>query len=195
MLDKKKQKEFKVSFRKATKDDFNRMIEIIGNYYQNLNLQNSHNKKNMSPWIWINEVNVSFDLMLLNGEIAGFYISRQVPLNIHLHSFFIDKKFRGIGFGKKLLINHWENGLNKSFNNDTFTLHVHNVNKFAASFYKKFGYIKIEQNDNLLNLKNGLGSWSRNCKSKDQWPLKRGIDLYLLKVKKVKKILKNFNSL
>ena len=38
--------------------------------------------------IWISESNVYFELMSLNEEVVGFFISRQVPLNNHLHSFY-----------------------------------------------------------------------------------------------------------
>ena len=191
MLINSKKEKFIISFRNASEKDFNYMIKIIGNYYQKLNLPEIHTKKNMSPWIWINESNVSFELMLINKAIVGFFISRTVPLNIHLHSFFIDSKFRGLGLGEKLLMKHWENGIKNSLEVDTFTLHVHQINKFAASFYKKYGYKKVEQNNNLLLLNDGLGSWTRNCKNKDQWPLKKGIDLYLVKAKEIKNSLKN----
>ena len=191
MLSDNNQKKFIISFRKASISDFNIMIKIIGDFYQKLNLPESHTNKNMSPWIWINDPNVSFDLIILIVDIAGFSISRTVPLNIHLHSFFINKKFRGLGLGKNLLFKHWENGIKNSLNIDTFTLHVHQVNKYAASFYHKYGYKKIAQSDNLLLLNNGLGSWTRNCKNKSQWPLKKGIDLYSIKVEKIKTILKN----
>ena len=191
MLSDNNQRKFIISFRKASENDFDIMIKTIGDFYQKLDLSESHTNKNMSPWIWIKDPNVSFDLILMNEDIAGFSISRKVPLNIHLHSFFINKKFRGLGLGKNLLFKHWGNGIENSFKIDNFTLHVHQINKYAASFYQKYGYTKIDQSDNLLLLNNGLGSWTRNCKNKGQWPLKKGIDLYSISVKKIKTILKN----
>ena len=191
MLIDNNQKSFIISFREASENDFNNMIKIIGNYYKKLNLPEIHKKKNMIPWIWIKDPCVSFNLIMINEEIAGFFIARTIHLNIHLHSFFIDKKYRRLGLGKKMLFKHWDNGLKKSSKIDTFTLHVHQINKFSASFYKKFGYQKVEQSDDLLILNNGLGSWARNCKTKGQWPLREGIDLYSIKVKRVKTILNN----
>ena len=180
-------KKFKISFRQALAEDFDTMIEITDDYYHKLNLDKVHLNKNNSPWIWISESNVYFELMSLNEQVVGFFISRQVPLNNHLHSFFIDKRYRGFGLGKKLILRHWRKALEQFPDNDTFTLHVNKINKFAADFYKKFGYKKIKQEKELLLLNDGLGSWARNCETKDQWPLKRDMDLYFVKVDKVRK--------
>ena len=83
-------KKEKLIFRYAHLNDFDQMIKIIDNYYEKNNLIENIQNKNKPPWIWINDPNVSFDLIILNEDIAGFSISRTVPLNIHLHSFFLN---------------------------------------------------------------------------------------------------------
>ena len=187
MINNKDYDENKISFRKANIEDFDKMLKIIGNYYSNLNLKETHTYKTKSPWIWIDDPQVSFNLMIIDKNIVGFYIARFIHLNNHLHSFFIDKNFRSQGLGTKLLKEHWREGLEKkSFQIDTFTLHVHTINNFAANFYQKFSYTKVPQTKKLLIQEGGLGSWARNCNRKDQWPLKYGIDLYYLPIKKLK---------
>lgn len=170
-----------IIFRKASSNDFDHMIAIIGNYYTQNKIEDNANNKRKPPWIWINDPQLSFNLMIINKQIVGFYIARIIPYNNHLHSFFIDKRYRGLGLGRKLLQEHWREGLQKkSFNIKTFTLHVHKTNILGVNFYQKYSYKKVNQSRILLSEDSGLGSWARNCHEKDQWPLRDGIDLYYL---------------
>ena len=178
MINKRDVKYNDYKLRVANFNDFDELIEIIGDYYIKKNLKDNIKDKTKPPWSWINDKNVSYNVLLKDSLIIGFFIDRYIPSNIHLHSFFIHKDFRGLGLGRKLLKEHWENGLQKSSDISSFTLHMHRQNKSAENFYKKFKYEKIKQSKSLLDHKDGLGSWARNCREKDQWPLKYGIDLY-----------------
>lgn len=170
-----------IIFREASAKDIDQMIAIIGDYYIQHNLEDITNCERKPPWIWMSDPQVSFNLMIIDKQIVGFYIARIIPFNYHLHSFFIKKRFRGLGLGRKLLQEHWREGLQKkSFNIKTFTLHVHKTNILGVDFYQKYSYKKVNQSKILLSEDSGLGSWARNCHEKDQWPLRDGIDLYYL---------------
>ena len=184
-------KKEKLSFRFAYSNDFDQMIKIIDDYYEKNNLTENIQNKNNPPWTWINDENVIFKLMVYDKKILGFFISRNININCHLHSFFIEKNSRGYGLGKKLLMEHWRTGFEYLANIKTFTLHVHSINKRAVDFYQKFQYKKVEQSKKLLLDKGGLGFWARNCKDKDQWPLKDGIDLYFSPSNKIKTLCDN----
>ena len=187
-------KKEKLSFRYAYSSDFDQMIKIIDDYYEKNNLAgNIHNKSN-PPWTWINDENVMFKLMVHNEKILGFFISRNININCHLHSFFIEKNYRGYGLGEKLLVEHWRTGFKYVANIKTFTLHVHAINKRAEDFYQKFKYKKVVQSKNLLLDEGGLGCWARNCKEKDQWPLRDGIELYFLPSNKIKALCDNYKN-
>tara|TARA_B100000886_G_scaffold322317_1_gene265233 strand:+ start:1995 stop:2585 length:591 start_codon:yes stop_codon:yes gene_type:complete len=187
-------KKEKLIFRYAYLNDFDQMIKIIDNYYEKNNLIENMQNKNKPPWIWINDENVIFKLMIYDEKILGFFISRNINMNCHLHSFFIEKQSRGCGLGEKLLIEHWRTGFKYVANIKTFTLHVHSINKKASKFYEKFKYKEVAQSKDLLLDNGGLGSWARNCKDKDQWPLKDGIDLYYLSSKKIKALCDNYQN-
>ena len=180
-----------VHIRNADFNDFDELIDIVGDYYECHNLNESITDKTKPPWSWISEKNIINKLILNNNKIIGFFIARNIPMNTHLHSFFIRREFRGQGFGKKLLEEHWKYGLLNNNNIDTFSLHVHSKNQFAANFYQKHKYKKIEQFDSLLSKEGGLGNWARNCKQKGQWPLREGIDLYSIDANKATVLCNN----
>lgn len=180
-------------FRIATLNDFDELIEIIGDYYIKKNLKENIKDKNKPPWSWFNDQNVSYNVMVKDSLIIGFFIDRYISSNIHLHSFFIHKDFRGFGLGRKLLKEHWKIGLQKSSNLNSFTLHIHRKNKLAENFYKKFKYEKIQQSESLLLNKSSLGAWARNCRDKDQWPLRYGIDLYYLPARSALQLCDNIS--
>ncbi|MDB2469174.1 GNAT family N-acetyltransferase [Alphaproteobacteria bacterium] len=178
-----------ISFRKATVNDVNILIDIIGDYYQKLNLSESAMQKGQAPWIWMSDQNVSFTVMLIGTTISGFFVARHIKLNSHLHTFFVSDNFRGRGLGKTLLIRHWKEALSNARPPLTLTLHTHKVNQVTAGFYTKFGYKKLEQTESLPLEANGFGAWANNCRLKDRWPLKVGIELYGIRANQIKKYL------
>ena len=178
-----------VNFRTATIDDVDILIDIIGDYYQKLNLNESAKQKRQPPWIWMSDQNVSFTVMLLGTTIAGFFVARHINLNSHLHTFFVSDSLRGLGLGQMLLIRHWKEALTNAKPPLTLTLHMHEVNQVATGFYAKFGYKKLEQIKSLPLEASGFGAWANNCQLKDDWPLKAGVELYGLQADYVKKYL------
>lgn len=166
------------SFRAAKVEDIDVMISIIGDYYDGLNLKDAPTVKNSAPWIWMSDKQVSFTLMLWKSKIVGFFVSRQIPLNTHLHSFFVRDGYRGFGLGRLLMMRHWEDALRAVPEQQTFTLHMHAGNLRAIKFYTQFGYEKLQQSGELILAQNGFGAWARNCQEKAQWPLRSGIDLF-----------------
>ena len=100
------------------------MISIIGDYYESLNLKDTPPVKGSAPWIWMSDKRVSFTLMLWKSKIVGFFVARHIPLNTHLHSFFVREEYRGFGLGRMLMIWHWEEALEAMPKQQTFTLHI-----------------------------------------------------------------------
>lgn len=174
------------SFRAAKAEDIDVMISIIGDYYESLNLKDTPPAKGSAPWIWMSDKQVSFTLMLWKSKIVGFFVARHVPLNTHLHSFFVREEYRGFGLGRVLMMRHWEDALEAMPEQQTFTLHMHKGNLRAIKFYTQFGYEKLPQSEELILAQNGFGAWARNCQEKAQWPLRSGIDLFGLERSNIK---------
>ena len=166
------------SFRAATLEDIDVMISIIGDYYESLHLKEAPPVKGSAPWVWMSDKQVSFTLMLWKSEIVGFFVARHIPLNTHLHSFFVREEYRGFGLGRMLMMRHWEDALEVMPKQQTFTLHMHAGNLRAIKFYTQFGYEKLLQSGELISVQNGFGAWARNCQEKAQWPLRSGIELF-----------------
>jgi len=177
------------SLQVAKKSDIDIMINIIGDFYDRLNIYNSLLDKDKPPWIWFSDDSLSFKLLLLNNKVCGFFIARHININTHLHSIFIKKEYQGNGFGGILLKEYWRDAIRNNPNIQSFTLHMHKENISAASFYLKYNYKKILQNPLLVNETNGFGKWAQNCKEKDQWPLKKGVDLYGILIEEVRKVI------
>jgi len=171
------------SFRVAKEDDIDDMINVIGDYYNILEDDSPPLDRNNAPWSWITDSDLTFKVLLINEEISGFFIARHIAKSSHLHSFFIKETYRGKGFGEILLAEHWEDAIKNNSNIETLTLHMHVENTSATGFYLKHGYKKIIQAPLLFQENNGFGCWALNCKEKDQWPLRKGIDLYGLVIK------------
>jgi ribosomal protein S18 acetylase RimI-like enzyme len=166
------------SFRAAEKNDINDMINIIGDFYDTYQINNTPLNKNNAPWIWMSDTSLTFEVMLIDNIICGFFIARHIDKNSHLHSLFIKKNYRGNGFGEILLVEHWKNAISNNPSLQTLTLHIHENNSIALNLYLKFNYKKISQDPLLIKKNNGFGKWAQNCQEKDQWPLKKGVDLY-----------------
>ena len=77
-----------VSFRKASVNDVNILIDIIGDYYQKLNLSESAKQKGQSAL----DLDVRSERFIHRDAdrttISGFFIARHIKLNSHLHTFF-----------------------------------------------------------------------------------------------------------
>jgi ribosomal protein S18 acetylase RimI-like enzyme len=177
------------SFRNAQKDDIGEMIGVIGDYYNFLERDNAPLDKSKAPWSWISDSALTFRVLLIDGKICGFFIARHIHKNTHLHSFFVKEGYRNKGLGEILLAEHWINAINNNSNMETLTLHMHTENTSAVGFYLKHGYQKITQSPLLFQENNGFGCWASNCKEKDQWPLREGIDLYGFVIKDNHKII------
>ena len=177
------------SFRVAKKCDIDDMINVIDDFYDVLQINNAPLDKNKAPWSWISDNALSFILLLINNKICGFFIARHIDKNSHLHSIFIKKDYRGNGLGEILLKEHWQNAIRANPNIQTLTLHIHKENITASAFYLKHNYKKISQDPLLVNETNGFGKWALNCKEKDRWPLRKGIDLYGVSLEDVQKII------
>ena len=169
------------SFRAANVDDIDVMISIIGDYYKSLNLNDASDTKANEIWNWMSDEQVSFTLMLWKSKTVGFFVARHIPLNTHLHSFFVRGEYRGIGLGRILIKRHWEDALGAMPKQQTFTLHAHAGNLRATKFYTQLGYKKIPQTGELILARDGFGAWARNCQEKDQWPLRSGVNLFGLR--------------
>ena len=96
---------------------------------------------------------------------------------------------RGNGLGEMLLKEHWKDAIRNNPSLQTLTLHILKENEVARMLYLKNKYIQIPQDPLLINETNGFGKWAKNCKDKDQWPLKKGIDLYGISLEEVQKII------
>jgi ribosomal protein S18 acetylase RimI-like enzyme len=178
-----------ISFQVAKKSDIDNMINIIGDFYDLMKIRNAPLDKDSAPWIWISDNSLSFMLLLVNKKVCGFFIARHIDINTHLHSIFIKKEYQGNGLGGILLKEHWRDAIRNNPNIQSLTLHMHKENISAAPFYLKYNYIKILQNPLLVNETNGFGKWAQNCKEKDQWPLKKGVDLYGILIEEVRKAI------
>tara|TARA_X000000950_G_scaffold248184_1_gene307064 strand:+ start:321 stop:905 length:585 start_codon:yes stop_codon:yes gene_type:complete len=177
------------SFRNAEKKDIDDMIDVIGDYYSFLKKHKPLVDRNKEPWTWISDYALTFRVLLIKKKICGFFISRHIHKNTHLHSLFVKNNYRNKGLGGVLLKEHWREAIKKNKNLNTFTLHMHSENKSAVGFYLNYGYKKIIQSPLLLKETDGFGSWALNCKKKDQWPLREGIELYGLVANEDKKIV------
>lgn len=176
-------------FRDAKKSDISEMINVIDDYYDELQINNDPLNPNKPPWIWINEDKLSFKVLLIKNKICGFFIARHLDKNSHLHSLFIKKENQGNGLGELLLFKHWKDAIGRNSTIQTLTLHIHDKNQIARSFYSKYDYKKIDQELSLLSENNGFGIWAKNCKEKDQWPLRKGIELYGISLKEVQNLI------
>ena len=87
-----------------------------------------------------NECNL---LHAVKSEIVGFFVARHIPLNTHLHSFFVKEEYE-IPAGRMLMMRHWEGreGYTKAAN--TYATQVIG----AIKFYTQFGYEKLLQSGN-----------------------------------------------
>lgn len=173
--------------RDASIQDIDSMISVIGDYYSNLGLD-TPSLKNEPPWCWMSDPAISSKILSSENEICGFFISRNLKKNTHLHSFFIKFDYYGKGLGTILLDHYHKDAISKNPSIETFTLHLHSKNNFAERFYIKRGYGLIMQTKRLLEKNDGFGEWARNCKDKDRWPLRRGLRLFGVNVFNLKKI-------
>ncbi len=166
------------TFRVANKCDIDDMIDIIDDYYGVLQVDSAPLDKNNAPWIWFSDTSLTFVVMLKSNKICGFFIARHIDKNTHLHSLFIKKNYRGNGLGEILLKEHWKDAIRNNPSLQTLTLHIYKENEIALKLYLKHNYILIPQDPLLINETNGFGMWAQNCKEKDQWPLKKNVNLY-----------------
>ena len=56
-------------FRDAKKSDISEMINVIDDYYDELQINNDPLNPNKPPWIWINDDNLSFKVLLTKNKI------------------------------------------------------------------------------------------------------------------------------
>ena len=174
------------SIRDASIEDIDSMISVIGDYYSNLGLD-TPSLKNEAPWCWMSDAAISSKVLSSENEICGFFISRNLKKNTHLHSFFIKVDYYSKGLGTILLDHYHKDAISKNPGIETLTLHLHSKNHFAERFYVKRGYGLVLQTKRLLENNDGFGEWARNCKEKDRWPLRKGIRLFGVDVVDLKK--------
>lgn len=74
---------------------------------------------------------------MVNNNIVGFLLAINEKNNIHIHSIGVDKHFRRIGVGKKLI------SYLKKYDYSTVTLNVSEANDDGIQFYKKIGFFNI----------------------------------------------------
>ena len=146
------------TFRNAQVNDIEDMIDIIGNYYEDLGVDCTATNKYREPWIWMSDSSLSFKVLLNDVKIiCGFFIARHIDKNTHLHSLFVRKEYRNIGLGKILIAGHWENAMKVNPGIETLTLHVYKKNTSVINLYSEYGYKKIVQNPLLAQQSNGFG--------------------------------------
>ena len=76
------------------------------------------------------------------NTVLHFYWHGEIKKNIYVHRLAVDPKYQGKGYGIKLMDFIEENALKKGYKSirlDTFSKNKRNIN-----FYKKRGYLKIE---------------------------------------------------
>lgn len=174
----------RLHFREVYPSDFQGMIKIIRSVYSPDEMPISLDKTrfddlNGPPWAWYGDSALSWVICEIDGEVSGFSISRHVKRHIHLHAIYVDRKFKGIGIGKKLMVRHWEKGLSEYPQIDSFGLGVHKANSQAHRFYKRLGYQELDQSSIDPNQDNGLGDWVQNCLAFNDWPLRDGATFFI----------------
>lgn len=178
----------KLHCREANPLDFPRIIKIMGPYYLLHSLHDSNPGRSPMdlegpPWTCYGNRALYWMLGEIDSEIVAFMLSRRVKRNWHLHGLFVDSNFQSRGIGCQLLFRHWTQGLRENPTVDTFTVHVHHDNALAYKFYERWGYREVDQLTIDSKEDSGLGDWVRNCKSCGDWPLRKDLLLYIIRVK------------
>ncbi|MCK9618217.1 MAG: WbqC family protein [Lentimicrobiaceae bacterium] len=83
-----------------------------------------------------------------SNEIIGYIIASKKELSVHIHKFIIKKEFRNKKIGNNLFL-FFENICKKN-NITKITLKVYRDNVKAVNFYVNLGFIKDEENEELL---------------------------------------------
>lgn len=97
---------------------------------------------------WRNKIQKSVDtpneyvaLVLVRGDkVVGFYAARAIEKQLHVKNLYIDPLLQGQGLGKKLL----EAGL-QALPYRKAMLHVLAANKNAVDFYKRQGFVVVNE--------------------------------------------------
>ena len=131
------------------------------------------------PYDWFGDSSTDWMMILKNNNPCGFFLSRLVGNNYHLHSINVSGEYQGEGLGRKIIESHWKKGIKRNPYIDTYTLHVNQKNKSAIEFYKSLGYKKFNYGQ-AVKPESGLDNWVSNCQKKDDWPLREGLILYYM---------------
>ncbi len=130
-----------MKIRKATKEDFSRIAELINEEYSKPPYHEPWKKKNA-----IKTLNyfakVGKILVLIEERIIGFIISRDEYYNegsaTMIEELIVDNEFKGRGFGRKLVEYVEKQGKKKKIKR---VLLMASKDAPAFKFYKKMGYI------------------------------------------------------
>jgi ribosomal protein S18 acetylase RimI-like enzyme len=165
------------------KEDLLAASSVVKSSFIGTDFVNSTNLTNLNkaPYVWFGDPTLDWKLVFKDNKICGFFLSRIMKNNYHLHSLNIVNEYKGEGIGTEIIKFHWKRGMQINPCLDTYTLHVDQQNKFAIKFYKKLGYKRFNYNQTAPS-SIGILNWIDNCKKNNDWPLRDGHLLYLKQI-------------
>jgi ribosomal protein S18 acetylase RimI-like enzyme len=104
--------------------------------FEHGNFSNSFELKNF------NRENIDLYLIMINNKHIGLVVIKNLNDNIWISTFFIDEKYRSLGYGRHII-----NLIREKYNNRELRLRVLSKNIEGINFYKSCGF-KKESTDN-----------------------------------------------
>jgi ribosomal protein S18 acetylase RimI-like enzyme len=129
------------------------------------------------PWTWRGDTLVQFSAYYSEEALVGMTISRHLTYNSHLHALWVSPTYQNNGIGRVIMSQFFEESNKNKETNLSFTLHIYKRNFQALDFYtRKCGFKTVEVISRLPS-NEGLRQWVTNCRDKNDWPLREGIQL------------------
>jgi ribosomal protein S18 acetylase RimI-like enzyme len=171
-----------IYFREAFPSDFPEIIKIIessDNESEKTRSERHPTDLKRQPWSWYGDPLLDWVVGEIEGVIVAFLLTRHIGRNLHIHSFIVKEQYHGKGVAQSLIAKHWEHGLQKYEGIDTLSLHVYQNNIRACRFYEKCDYHEVNQSQFDPQENSGLGDWVQRCLMFNNWPLRKGLKLYV----------------
>lgn len=143
----------KGTVRFAVLEDLDRIEEIENNSFE-------------TPWtrealrMEIEQIEMS-DVFVIedNGDVIGYMSYMKIIDEAHINNIAVDKKYRGLGYGRVLVSEIVNNLLKEGF---SVTLEVREDNNAAISLYESLGFKEAGVRKDYYGIgRNGLIMWNR----------------------------------
>lgn len=129
----------------------------------------------LTPWKYLNKKNFEFFFLTnLKSKIIGVIVIINTKYSCHLSFLYIDRNFRGLGFGK-ILIKFFTVITRKNL----LTVHVFKNDLRVLKFYKANKFLKATKKSFLKN--SALNNWRKRVYKFDKSSLRKRYILYFTK--------------